>query len=52
MKIVELNLIDFGKFHNQIIDFSTGLNVLYGENESGKTTIFKFIEGIFYGFAK
>ena len=26
--------------------------MIYGENESGKSTIFKFIEGIFYGFAK
>lgn len=52
MKIIELNLIDFGKFHNAVFDFEEGLNLFYGYNESGKTTLFKFIEGIFYGFAK
>lgn len=52
MKIIELNLLNFGKFCNKKINFEEGLNLFYGENESGKTTIFKFIEGVFYGFAK
>lgn len=52
MKIVELNLLNFGKFHNKKIIFNNKLNIIYGENEFGKTTIFKFIEGIFFGFVK
>lgn len=52
MKIEELNLQAFGKFKNKQIELKDGINLIYGENESGKSTIFKFIEGIFYGFAK
>ncbi|MDY2987900.1 MAG: AAA family ATPase [Peptoniphilus sp.] len=52
MKIEELNLQAFGKFKNKKIELKDGINLIYGENESGKSTIFKFIEGIFYGFAK
>lgn len=52
MKLKELNLISFGKFKNKKIELEDGLNILYGENESGKTTIHNFIEGMFYGFLK
>lgn len=52
MYIEEINLINFGKFQNKKIKFSKGLNVLTGLNESGKSTIHKFIEGVFYGFVK
>lgn len=52
MILKELNLISFGKFQNKIIHLEEGLNILYGENESGKTTIHNFIDGMFYGFLK
>ncbi len=52
MILKELNLVSFGKFKNKIIGLDDGLNVVYGENESGKTTIHNFIEGMFYGFLK
>lgn len=52
MKLKELNLISFGKFKNKVINLDDGLNIIYGENESGKTTIHNFIEGMFYGFLK
>ncbi len=52
MILKELNLVSFGKFKNKVINFHEGLNVVYGENESGKTTIHNFIEGMFYGFLK
>ncbi len=52
MKLRELNLISFGKFKNTIFKLEDGLNILYGGNESGKTTIHSFIEGMFYGFQK
>ena len=47
MKIIEINLQNFGKFCNEKINFEQGLNLFYGKNESGKTTIFKFIEDRF-----
>ena len=52
MILEELNLISFGKFQNKILNLEDGLNILYGENESGKTTIHNFIDGMFYGFLK
>lgn len=52
MNIRELNLIGFGKFKNKKIYFKNGINIIYGENEAGKTTIHNFIDGMFYGFLK
>lgn len=48
--IKELNIISFGKFQNKSFSLSPNFNLIYGENESGKSTISDFIEGIFYGF--
>ncbi len=52
MILKELNLISFGKFERKRFDLEDGLNIIYGENESGKTTIHNFIDGMFYGFLK
>lgn len=48
--IRELNIKAFGKFKDEKIFLSSDFNLLYGLNESGKTTIKNFIEGMFYGF--
>ncbi|MDY3007360.1 AAA family ATPase [Anaerococcus sp. AGMB00486] len=48
--IKEINLLSFGHFQNKNIKFNEGFNLIYGENESGKSTILDFIEGVFYGF--
>ncbi len=48
--IEELNIKSFGKFQNKIIKLDPNFNLIYGLNESGKTTIKNFIEGMFYGF--
>lgn len=50
MIIEKLEIISFGKFKNKIIDFSSGLNVIYGDNESGKSTVISFILAMLYGF--
>ncbi|MCF6463561.1 ATP-binding protein [Clostridium sp. Cult1] len=52
MILKELNLISFGKFQKKRFNLEEGLNIFYGENESGKTTIHNFIDGMFYGFLK
>lgn len=41
-----------GSLKKKIIHFDEGLNIIYGDNESGKTTIHNFIDGMFYGFLK
>ncbi len=52
MIISKLELNGFGKFKDKEIELSQGLNVVYGPNEAGKSTIQKFIEGMLFGFKK
>lgn len=48
--IKELDIISFGKFEDKKIKLDKNFNLIYGENESGKSTIKDFIEGVLYGF--
>lgn len=52
MKIRELHLKNFGKFSDEKITFKDGVNLFYGENESGKTTIHTFIKGMLFGLER
>ncbi len=52
MYLSKLLLKDFGKFNNREIDLKPGLNLIYGGNEAGKTTIKDFIVGMLYGMEK
>lgn len=52
MKILNLKINNFGKLSNKEIKLSDGINIIYGENESGKSTLLKFIIGMFYGLSK
>ena len=48
--IKKVNIIAFGRLKNKIIEFDDGINVVYGENEAGKSTIQAFIKVWLYGF--
>ena len=52
MKIKSLKINGFGKIKDKEIDLKDGINIIYGENESGKSTILKFIIGMLYGSSK
>ena len=52
MKIKELKINGFGKLQNKQIELKDNINIVYGENESGKSTLLKFITGMFYGLSK
>lgn len=52
MYLNKLLLKDFGKFNNKEIELKSGLNLIYGENEAGKTTVKEFIVGMLYGIEK
>ena len=41
----------FGKLDNETLSLGQGLNVIYGKNESGKSTWSSFIRAMFYGIA-
>ncbi len=51
MKINSCNIISFGKFKNYKIDFSDGFNIIFGQNEAGKSTVMAFIKMMFYGYS-
>ena len=52
MKILNLKINQFGKLQNKEIDLKEHINIIYGRNESGKSTLLKFILGMFYGLSK
>ena len=52
MKIKELKINGFGKLENKEIELKDNINVIYGKNEAGKSTLLKFITGMFYGLSK
>lgn len=51
MIIKSVNINSFGGIKNKKINFSKGLNIVYGENEAGKSTIQSFIKIWLYGFS-
>ena len=52
MKINNIKINGFGKLENKEINLSEHINLIYGKNETGKTTLLKFISGMFYGIPK
>lgn len=50
MYISRLNLRAFGKFVHKKMYFGSKLNIIFGENETGKSTLHNFIEAMMYGF--
>lgn len=49
MKIDYLKVNGFGKLENKEIEFGKKINVIYGGNEAGKTTLLKCILSMLYG---
>ncbi len=52
MKITEIQIKNFGKLHNINIRPLPGINVIYGENETGKSTLQQFISAMLFGVEK
>ncbi len=52
MKINKLQINSYGKIKNKEIDFNERINIIHGKNESGKSTILKFITNSLYGISK
>ena len=52
MKITALEVDGYGVWNGLKMDgMSQGLNVFYGPNEAGKTTLMQFVRSILYGFS-
>lgn len=52
MKIKSLDMINFGKFTNYHMNFEPEFNLIYGLNESGKSTVHSFISFMLFGVNK
>ena len=52
MKIKSIYISAFGSLKDYTLDFTDGFQVIYGENEAGKTTVCEFIKSRFYGTGK
>lgn len=52
MKILSLHIDGFGKLHDQDITLKDGMNVVYGKNEAGKSTLHTFIKGMLFGIER
>ena len=51
MKLTLLHILSFGGLNNYDIRLDDGVNVLYGPNESGKSSAAMFIKFVFYGLS-
>ena len=52
MKINYLKINGFGKLNNKEIKLNNNINLIYGKNEAGKTSLLKFIYSMLYGVSK
>ena len=52
MKIKSIKINSFGNLQDKEIDLSDNINIIYGKNEAGKSTLLKFITNSFYGTSK
>lgn len=52
MRIKTLDVVGFGHFSNQVFYLDEESQLIYGENEAGKSTLYQFVRAILFGFAK
>ena len=52
MKINDIQVNGYGKLSNKEIHLEKNINIIYGKNEAGKSTLLNFINAIFYGASK
>ena len=52
MKINNLKINAYGNIENKEIELKSGINIIQGRNESGKSTLLNYIISSFYGISK
>ncbi|MBR4761086.1 MAG: AAA family ATPase, partial [Clostridia bacterium] len=52
MRIKSIYISAFGGLKDFSLELSDGMQVIYGDNEAGKTTVTEFIKAMFYGTGK
>lgn len=52
MNINKIKINSYGKLKEKKINLNNGINIIYGKNEAGKSTLLNFIINTFYGISK
>ena len=52
MKINKIQINGYGKLKDTTINLEKGINIIYGKNEAGKSTLLNYITSSFYGISK
>lgn len=52
MKLTQIYIKSFGKLKDRKISFGEGINLVYGPNESGKSTLHAFIRSMLFGISR
>ena len=52
MKINKLKVNAYGKLKEKEMELKNNINIIYGKNETGKSTLLNFITNSFYGISK
>ncbi len=52
MRIEKIKINSYGILKEKEIELKNNLNIIYGKNESGKSTLLNYIKNIFYGISK
>ena len=52
MNLKKIKINSYGKLKEKEINLNNGINIIYGKNETGKSTLLNFIVNTFYGISK
>ena len=52
MNLNKIKINAYGKLKEKEINLNNGINIIYGKNETGKSTLLNFIVNTFYGISK
>lgn len=52
MKLLKAEITEFGKYRQFSFDFTAGNQLIFGANETGKSTLYHFIKAMLFGFPK
>ncbi|MDO4266179.1 MAG: AAA family ATPase [Eubacteriales bacterium] len=50
MKLLDIHIRGFGKLHDLSMTFDPDINIIYGKNEAGKSTLHTFLGAMLFGF--
>lgn len=51
MQLLELQIRGFGKFQDLSLKLAPGINLIYGKNEAGKSTLHTFLRAMLFGLS-